>query len=86
MGLARDLSMGPKRKKAPAPGTTGDYGRLRRLLATEDPNPATLKALILAVAARPERMRPAEGRIYNEACRVYRALTGEQIGPETGTY
>jgi hypothetical protein len=88
MGLARDLTMGPKRKRSPQPGTSPIYTRLRRLINTPAPDvdTADLKAAIEAVGAQPGRMRPAEGRLYNQACAYYRQLTGDKIGPETGTW
>lgn len=87
MGMARDLTMGPKRRK-PAAGTTGPYAKLRRLvnMSIDDVDAAALKALIEEAGRQPGRMRAPEGRIYNQACARYKEMTGEQIGPETGTW
>lgn len=88
MGLARDLTMGPKRKKAPAAGTTGPYAKLRRMInmSIDDVDAAALKAAIEAAGAQPGRMRAPEGRLYNAACARYKEITGTSIGPETGTW
>lgn len=86
MGLARELSMGPRRKRTPAPGTTGDYAKLRRLTAAENPDLAVFKEVLDRVAAQPGRFRPVEGYVYNDACRRYSELTGEPYGSATQEY
>lgn len=83
MGLARELSMGPRRPRSRV-GFTGDFAVLRRLTAASTPDVGDLRATILRVGATPTRFRFAEGVAYNAACKRYRELTGEKIGPETG--
>lgn len=89
MGLARELTMGPRKPRTKV-GFTGDFARLRRLITNvtegDDAMIADLRDTILRVAATPRRLRYAEGAVYNDACKRYRELTGEKIGPETGTY
>lgn len=85
MGLARDLTMGPKKKRTRV-GFTGDFATLRRMTAAADPDITAMKETILRVGASPTRLRPAEGAAYSAACRRYREITGEPIGPEGGTY
>jgi len=70
MGLARDLSMGPARK---------------RLTAADGPDLETFRAVLDRVG-NGGRMRYAEGLIYTAACARYSALSGEQYGPTVGTY
>ncbi|MCX5066643.1 hypothetical protein OOJ91_12215 [Micromonospora lupini] len=85
MGLARELTMGTRRTRARV-GFTGDFTTLRRLTAATAPDVAEFRATIERVAATPTRLRFAEGAAYNAACKRFRELTGEKIGPETGTY
>lgn len=85
MGLARDLSMGPRRRR-PAIATTGDYAIVRRALAAPEPDAAALRAALDRIAASPHRLRPAEGRVYLDGCARYREITGEEYGPRRGTY
>jgi len=85
MGLARDLSMGPARKRAPRPGSAPDYAALKRLTAADGPDLETFRAVLDRVG-NGGRMRYAEGLIYTAACARYSALSGEQYGPTVGTY
>lgn len=77
--------MGPRRPRTKA-GFTGDFAVLRRLTAATAPDVQEFRAAIERVAATPTRFRFAEGAAYNAACTRFRQLTGERIGPETGTY
>lgn len=86
MGLARDLSMGPKRKRKPAPGTTGDYARLARLTKDENPDLEEFRAVLDRVAAQGRRFHWREGHVYNDACARYIELTGEPYGSPTQKY
>lgn len=86
MGLARELSMGPPRKRRPAPGTTGDFATLRRLTAAPDPDLAQFKEVLDRVAAQASRFRWQEGYVYNDACRRYSELTGKPYGSPTQEY
>lgn len=89
MGLARELTLGPnggRRTRSPQPGSAPVYRTLRRLTDLDTPTAddiTALRAAIDQVAASPNRLRPAEGRIWSAACARYRALTGERVGPET---
>lgn len=85
MGLARDLTMGT-RKRTPRPGHSPDYAALKRLTAAAAPDLATFRATLERVGSSPERMRFAEGVTYAQACQRYRELTGEDYGPRIGTY
>jgi len=97
MGLARELSEGPRRRRHRGAGRfqlSDDYVRLRALTKIVEARPAgedldaiaaQMRPLIEAVGARPARMRFEEGAIFNAACSAYRYVTGERIGPETGT-
>jgi hypothetical protein len=85
MGLARDLSMGPRRRR-PRIATTGDYAIVRRALADPEPDPAALRDALERIAASPHRLRPAEGRVYLDGCARYRDVTGEDYGPRRGEY
>lgn len=84
MGLARDLTMGPKRRTA-RPGSTPDYAALKRLTTAPAPDLAAFRALLDRVGSG-GRMRYAEGLIYTAACARYSELTGEQYGPAIGTW
>jgi hypothetical protein len=86
MGLARDLTMGSKRPRRSTIASGPAWTRLRALTAAPSPDPEALAEAIHVVAAQPGRMRFAEGAQYNDACRKYRNLTGQDIGPATGTY
>jgi hypothetical protein len=86
MGLARDLTMGSKRPRRSTIASGPAWTRLRALTSAPNPDPEVLADAIRAVAAQPGRMRFAEGAQYNDACARYRDLTGEDIGPATGTY
>lgn len=86
MGLARELTMGTRRKTRTRVGFTGDFAILRKLTAEADPDIEVFRAAIGRVAASGTRFRFAEGAAYNAACTRFRELTGEKIGPETGTY
>jgi len=86
MGLARDLTMGPKRPRNRHSGTSGDYAILRRLTQAENPDLGTFRAVLQRVGSSPERLRFAEGVVYTAACERYRALTGEDFGPRLGIY
>ena len=85
MGLARELTMGPKRKGAQRPGSAPDYAALKRLTTAPVPDLETFRALLDRVG-NGGRMRYAEGLIYTVACARYSALSGEQYGPTVGTY
>lgn len=85
MGLARDLTMGT-RKRSTHGANTGDYAALRRLTKAAHPDPATFRTILERVGGSRERMRFAEGAVYAEACQRYRELTGEDYGPRIGTY
>jgi len=92
MGLARELSEGPRRRHRGAGRFPLDesFVRLRALtkLAERGSIAQTalpeMRQLIEQIAARPQRMRFEEGSILNAACRAYRETTGETVGPETG--
>lgn len=84
MGLARELTMGPRRPRKPKPGTTGDYAIIRRLTAAETPDLAEFRAALDRIGAQTHRFRPEEGRVYHAGCERYSALTGAQYGPERG--
>ena len=84
MGLARDLTMG-NRKRTPRPGQSPDYAALKRLTTAATPDLGTFRALLDRVGAG-GRMRYAEGLVYTAACQRYRELTGEDYGPRVGTY
>lgn len=85
MGLARELSMGP-RKRRPRIGNSGDFAVLRNL--TEDPSPdlERFRQVLDRVRAQPTRFRYAEGAVFTAACARYSALTGESYGIQPGTY
>lgn len=90
MGLARELSMGPRRKRERTIAAGPVWDRLRAARdAHKRGRPVDTSQLfddIRTISAQPGRMRFAEGAIYNEACRVYADLTGTVVGPVTGTY
>lgn len=85
MGLARDLSMGPRKPRSRV-GSTGDYATLRRLTKAANPDLATFRAVLDRVSANPNRFRFAEGAAYIAACTRYTELTGEPYGIQQGTY
>lgn len=85
MGLARDLTMGT-RKRSKHGANTGDYAALRRLTRAANPDLATFRAVLERVGGQRERMRFAEGAVYAEACERYRELSGEDYGPRIGIY
>jgi hypothetical protein len=85
MGLARELSMGPRRKRTRI-GNEGDYATLRQLTAAKQPDLVKFREVLDRVAASPARKRYAEGLVWTAACTRYSALTGEQYGPQQGTY
>jgi hypothetical protein len=92
VGLARELSEGPRRRHRGAGRYPLDesFVRLRALtkLAERGSLAETaipeVRTLIEEVSARPQRLRFEEGAILNAACSAYRTLTGETVGPETG--
>jgi hypothetical protein len=86
MGLARELSMGPRRPRTNRIAADPDYAALRRLTRAAQPDVAQLRTILERVGAKPERMRFKEGAIYIEACQRYQQLTGEAYGPILGTY
>lgn len=83
MGLARELSMGPKRPRKPKPGQSPEFAALKRFTAAAAPDLEAFRAALEAVGTRPARLLYAEGMIYAAACARYTALTGEQYGPVT---
>lgn len=88
MGLARDLTMGPRRPRTRL-ATTGPYATARRLTAKAEWTPDDRTAMAAAIAeimATRTRLRFAEGAVLNAACLRYREVTGERIGPETSHY
>jgi hypothetical protein len=86
MGLARDLTMGQKRPRAPRAGSTPEYTALKRFTAMPEPDLTVFRAALERVGGQRTRMRFAEGVIYAEACARYRELSGEDYGPVIGTY
>lgn len=84
MGRARDLSMGKRSRNAPA--LTGQWTRLRRMLAKEDVDAAELRALLEALEALPGRQRYAEGALLLDGWERYRELTGTDHGRKRGTF
>lgn len=86
MGLARELTMGPRRHRKPRVGTQGDYATLRRLTAAETPDLDAFRQALDRVGAQPGRFRLAEGDVYTAACTRYSELTGTQYGIQRGTY
>lgn len=76
MGLARDLTTGPKRKRATA--KTADYAALKYLITAPRPDLSTFRAILTRVTAA--RMSYAETMIYTAARDRYRDLTGEYPG------
>lgn len=85
MGLARDLSMGP-RKPRRRPAANPDFAALRRLLQADAPDLDVMRAVLDRVGTSGARMRYAEGTVYVAACQRYSDLTGTQYGPSQGTY
>ena len=84
MGLARDLSMGPRRpRRTIAAGPA--YATIRRALEAADPDPVALRAALDAIAAGP-RLRQPEGYLYLAGWDRYREITGSEEGPRKGTY
>jgi hypothetical protein len=86
MGLARELSMGPRRTRTNRIAADPDFAALRRLTQAAKPDTTQMRTILDRVGANPARMRFKEGAIYIEACKRYRELTGEQYGPVLGTY
>lgn len=90
MGLARELSMGPKRTRERTIAAGPVWDRLRNAReAHKWGRPVDDEQLledIRTVSAQRTRMRFAEGAIYNDACKVYADLTGKVVGPTTGTF
>jgi hypothetical protein len=88
MGLARELTMGKRKRSTIA--ATGPWPKLNAMYARHlhgmPVDPAKLKATIEEAHRVPGRRRFAEGAILNDACRLYRELTGESIGAETEHY
>ena len=87
MGLARDLTMGPKRTGR-KPGTGGVWTTLRRLTSMPGPlHPDDLAALKQAslTVGRPgyggRGLRTAELDYWTRANQRYYDETGERIGP-----
>lgn len=85
MGRARELSMGPRKPRSRV-GNEGDFARLRRLTAAENPDVEQFKEVLDRVSAQTTRFRQAEGMVFNRACARYTELTGEQYGSPTGMY
>lgn len=85
MGLARDLSMGPRRARSRI-GNEGDYARLRRLTAADAPDLEEFRTVLDRVAALPARKRYAEAMVWTQACTRYSTLSGTRYGPQQGTY
>lgn len=85
MGLARELSMGPPRKRSRV-GNTGDYATLRRLTKAANPDLVKFREVLDRVSGNPHRFRPAEGAAYIAACARYTELTGQPYGIQQGTY
>jgi hypothetical protein len=88
MGLARDLTMGPKKPRGRRPGTGGPWDVMKRL--TRKPEPLTeteLAALRRAseTVATPgyggRALRYAELDWWTHANERYLNETGERIGP-----
>lgn len=87
MGLARELSMGPKRPRTPKPGSTGPYARLRTLTDSAAATVAELQAAVIAAQASNDRPRFMEGVILVRANQRIAALGGTPLGPtEFNTY
>lgn len=85
MGLARELSMGPRKPRSRT-GMTGDYATLRQLTKQSDPDLDEFRAVLDRVSANPHRFRFAEGAAYIAACTRYSQLTGQPYGIQQGTY
>lgn len=85
MGLARELTMGPRKKRTRI-ASGGDWAVLRRMTAMDNPNTETFRTVLDRVAALPDRRRYAEAMVFIHACARYRELSGEDYGPELGTY
>jgi len=85
MGLARDLTMGPKRRRQ-RPDSTGDFALIRRLTAEAEPDLDQFRAALDRVGAQRSRFRFAEGDIYTAGCTKYSELTGRPYGIQQGTY
>lgn len=85
MGRARELTMGPRRKRTRI-GNEGDYAVLRRLTAAQQPDLVKFREVLDRVAASTARKRYAEGLAWTAACTRYSQLTGEPYGPQQGTY
>jgi hypothetical protein len=85
MGLARDLTMGPRRPRKARVGHTADYAALRRLTASPAPDLAVFRAVMGRVGRQPGRLRFAELAVYTAASERFHELTGEWIGPSLGT-
>lgn len=88
MGLARDLTMGPKKPRGRKVGTGGEWTVLRRLTAMPGPLCADdLAALRRAseTVGRPgyggRGLRTAELDYWTRANQRYYDETGERIGP-----
>lgn len=86
MGLARDLTMGPRRPRSNAIAANPDYAALRRLTRAASPDLEVMRTILDRVGSNPARMRFKEGAIYIEACKRYRELSGEDYGPRLGIY
>lgn len=84
MGLARELSMGPRRPRRNGIAANPDYAALQRLTNAAAPDTGLMRTILDRVGSSPARMRFKEGVIYIEACRRYRDLTGEEYGPTLG--
>lgn len=85
MGLARELSMGPRKPRSQT-GMSGDYAVLRRLTHNEDPDLELFRETLDRVGSNPNRFRFTEGAVYIAACTRYTALTGEPYGIQQGRY
>jgi len=93
MGLARDLTMGPKRPRGQKAGTGGPWTTLRRLTAKPGPlTPDELTALRAAsqMVGTPgfggRGLRTAELDYWTRANKRYLDETGERIGPLPTAY
>lgn len=83
MGLARELTEGPKRPRKHS-GTDPDIAALRRLSRAAKPDVDTFRETLERVTASARRQRFADGAILAVALERYAAITGTAFTPSTG--
>lgn len=82
MGLARELTMGPRQPRKRS-STDPDIAALRRLSRVAKPDVDTFRETLERVTASARRQRFADGAIVAVALERYAVLTGSPFTPST---